>query len=135
MTPRRLLPIVGAALLIASACASGQTTESSSPDESRPDAAFEVQGTAVRTRSVELPKSYRYSPAVIEVKPGDVVTWTNNDDFPHTVRLRDGSGVDKPLAVGESTSITFSDPGVHLYDCALHPTQMKGKVIVGDSSS
>lgn len=119
---------------MASACASGASTRSSSAGKGG-DTPFELRGTAVETTTVDLPKSYTYEPAVIQVGAGDVVTWTNNDDFPHTVRLRDGSGVNKRLAVGDSTSIRFDRPGDHLYDCSLHPTQMRGKVIVRGLSS
>jgi plastocyanin len=127
-----LAVVVAAGLLLASACASGPAGESSALGAASADTPFEVSGTPVRTTTVELPKSYKYDPAVIEVKAGDVVTWTNNDDFPHTVRLRDGSDVNRQLGVGNNTSIRFDSPGVHSYDCALHPTQMKGKVIVRD---
>jgi plastocyanin len=83
----------------------------------------------VRTNRVELPKSYRFEPPVIQVSPGTTVTWVNQDDFPHTVHLLDGSGVDEPLPVGESISIPFEDPGRVEYECSLHP-QMHGTVIV-----
>ncbi len=77
-----------------------------------------------------MPVSYKFEPPVIEVEAGTPVTWTNNDQFNHTVHLLDGSGVDKPVPVGESTSITFQDPGTIEYDCSIHPTLMRGKVIV-----
>ena len=125
-----LIALASAALLIGSGCAAG------SGGEQRADAVEAAASTddAVKTTSVDLPKSYKYSPEVIQVEPGDEVTWTNNDDFPHTVRLKDGSETDKPVAVGDSVSITFEDAGVYSYDCSLHPTQMKGKVIVGEPS-
>ena len=88
---------------------------------------------AVKTREVDLPKSYKFSPSVIQVEPGDVVTWTNHDDFPHTVRLKD-TGVDKPIKVGGTAEIPFEKPGTYRYDCSLHPTQMEGTVIVGEPS-
>ena len=34
-----------------------------------------------------MAKSYRFDPKVIEVKAGDTVTWTNNDNFTHTVKV------------------------------------------------
>ena len=127
---KHLIALVAAGLLIASGCAAG------SDSEPRADAAPAVASAegAVKTTSVDLPKSYKYDPEVIQVEPGDVVTWTNNDDFPHTVRLKDGSEADKPVAVGESVSIDFADAGVYRYDCSLHPTQMKGTVIVEEPS-
>jgi plastocyanin len=130
MMRKHVIALAAVALLIASGCAAG------SGGEPRADAAPAAVSTdgAVKTTSVDLPKSYKYSPAVIQVEPGDVVTWTNNDDFPHTVRLKDGSEPDKPVAVGGSVSIGFENAGAYRYDCSLHPTQMQGTVIVEERS-
>ncbi|HWC33067.1 MAG TPA: plastocyanin/azurin family copper-binding protein [Actinomycetota bacterium] len=84
----------------------------------------------VRTDTVDLPKSYRFEPAVIEVDAGTTVTWTNNDDFPHNVHLLGGRDVTEPLPVGGTATITFDEPGEVPYECSLHPQQMKGTVIV-----
>jgi plastocyanin len=127
---KALITLAAIALLAGSACATG--SDAQQPADAAPAAAS--PDDAVKTTEVELPKSYKYSPAVIQVEPGDEVTWTNNDDFPHTVRLKDGSEKDKPVAVGKSVSITFDDAGTYRYDCSLHPTQMQGTVIVEESS-
>lgn len=84
----------------------------------------------VRTDTVDLPKSYRFEPPVIEVEAGTTVTWTNNDDFPHNVHLLDGSEVTEQLPVDGTATITFEEPGEVSYECSLHPQQMQGKVIV-----
>jgi plastocyanin len=131
MMRRSLIALVAAALLIASGCAAG------SGGRPRAEAAAPAAASAdgvVKTTSVELPKSYKFSPSVIQIEPGDVVTWTNNDDFPHTVRLKDGSEPDKPVSVGKSISIDFEKTGIYRYDCSLHPTQMQGKVLVEEPS-
>ena len=130
MTGRRVLPFVAAALLVASACATGASTTSSSPN--RP-AASKADATLPTATTVHLPKSYKFEPKAIEVAKGAVVTWVNEDDFPHTVRLLDDSGIDKQLGVGDSTSIAFEKTGVFPYTCSLHPTQMKGSVAVRES--
>lgn len=83
----------------------------------------------VRTDTVDLPKSYRFDPAVVEVDAGTTVTWTNDDDFPHNVHLLDGSDRTEDLPIGESASIAFEEPGEIDYECSLHP-QMRGTVIV-----
>ena len=133
MTRKHLFPIIAVALLLSAACSTGQSAESNDSDSSaRKKGSSEVEG-AVKTREVDLPKSYKYSPSVIEVEPGDVVTWTNHDDFPHTVRLKD-SGVDKPIKVGGTAKIAFDEAGTYRYDCSLHPTQMQGTVIVSEPS-
>lgn len=117
-----LIGAVGAALVLP-ACGSGGGT--SAPD----DTPFEVPGEPVATTQVALPKSYRFEPAIIEIVVGETVTWTNEDDFPHTVHLLDGSDRSVDLPIGESASITFPDLGVTYYECSIHP-QMRGKILV-----
>jgi plastocyanin len=89
------------------------------------------EAAPVRTDTVDLPKSYRFEPEVIEVDPGTIVTWTNHDDFPHNVHLLDGSDREESLPVGGTAMIPFPDPGTVEYECSLHPQQMQGTVIVG----
>ncbi len=85
----------------------------------------------VQTDRIEMPKSYKFVPAVIQVPAGTTVTWHNDDNFTHDVRLLDGSKwKSKPLAPGESATYTFDSPGEHDFDCSFHPHDMKGKVIV-----
>jgi plastocyanin len=112
--------------LVAVACSSAGTTSSSG------GAPFEVPGEPVVTSQVELPRSYRFDPAVIEIDTGAKVTWTNEDDFPHNVTLLDDSGRSIDLPVGGSGSLTFDTPGTLYYQCAIHPQQMKGKIVVSE---
>ncbi len=85
----------------------------------------------VQTDKVEMAKSYKFSPPVIQVTAGTTVTWHNDDNFTHDVRLLDGSNwKSKPLAPGDSATYTFDKPGEYNYDCSFHPQDMKGKVIV-----
>ena len=119
----RLSTAVVALALVAIACSSGPSAEDG-------DAPFEVPGEPVATTTVELPRSYRFVPAVIEVDAGTEVTWTNTDDFPHNVTLLDGSGEVLDLPVGGAATFTFGEAGTVYYQCSLHPQQMKGKVIV-----
>lgn len=84
----------------------------------------------VATNEVNLPPSYKFEPAAITVPDGTTVTWTNNDNFTHNVRLVDDGGEILALPPGESVSHTFTGPGEHRYDCSFHPTDMTGVVIV-----
>jgi plastocyanin len=84
----------------------------------------------VRTNRVDLPKSYRFEPSVIEIGPGTTVTWTNNDDFPHDVHLLDGTDRRVELPIGATGRLMFESPGSYEYECSLHPQQMRGTVIV-----
>ena len=75
-----------------------------------------------------MAKSYRFDPKAIEVKAGDTVTWTNNDNFTHTVKV-DGRA-DHKVGRGDSVSITFDKAGTYHYVCTLHSHDMHGTVIV-----
>jgi plastocyanin len=105
-----LLPAVAAAALVAAGCGSAESTE------------------PVATTEVEMVKSYRFDPKVIEVAAGATVTWTNEDNFTHTVQV-DGQE-DHKVGKGESVSITFERPGTYSYVCTLHSQDMDGEVIV-----
>ena len=82
----------------------------------------------VATTEVTMAKSYRFDPKVIEVKAGDSVTWTNDDNFTHTVQI-DGRE-DQRVGQGDSVSIEFETPGTYHYVCTLHRQDMDGEVIV-----
>jgi plastocyanin len=91
--------------------------------------AAEAPGVSpVATSAVELPKSYRFAPPAISVPVGTTVTWTNRDDFTHSVLLGDRS----PLVIepGARVSETFASPGLFPYICSFHPRDMRGSVLV-----
>ena len=89
-----------------------------------------ASASPVATNQVDLPKSYKFAPANITVPVGTTVTWTNNDEFTHSVRLLDDGGKIMIMKPGESVSFTFDKVGTHNYDCSFHPQNMKGSVIV-----
>jgi plastocyanin len=81
------------------------------------------------TSQVDLPPSYKFEPAVIQVAPGTTVTWTNHDNFTHTVQVQGDSQV-HTMRPGETAQITFNTPGTFNYLCTLHTQNMKGSVQV-----
>ncbi len=86
------------------------------------------EAAPVRTTEVTMAKSYRFSPEAVAVKAGDRVTWTNEDNFTHTVKV-DGQG-DHKVDRGDSVSIRFAKPGTYHYVCTLHSRDMSGTVVV-----
>lgn len=82
----------------------------------------------VATTEVQMAKSYRFDPKTIEIEAGNTVTWTNADNFTHTVQV-DGQP-DHRVERGESVSISFDTPGTYHYVCTLHERDMDGEVIV-----
>ena len=118
MTIRRLrsyLLLAGLALLLLAGCGGKKLAASQ----------------AVATSKVDLPPSYRFSPAVINVGVGTTVTWTNHDHFTHSVRFSSGSGAGTHvLKPGGSYAVAFRSKGLFKYDCSFHPHDMRGEVIV-----
>jgi plastocyanin len=108
---RFLLPLAALAVLVAAGC--GGAAEISEP---------------VATTEVTMAKSYRFDPQTIEIEAGRSVTWTNDDNFTHTVRV-DGQE-DHEVEPGKSVSIEFDTPGTYHYVCTLHRRDMDGEVIV-----
>jgi plastocyanin len=87
---------------------------------------------AVATSTVDLPPSYRFAPAAISVKSGTTVTWTNHDNFTHSVQFLDGGLPNDPLQMqpGANATFTFTTTGTFHYQCHLHPQNMRGTVTV-----
>jgi plastocyanin len=85
-------------------------------------------GEPVATTNVTMAKSYRFDPKTIEVDAGQTVTWTNDDNFTHTVQVEGQE--DHEVGRGKSVSIAFDKPGTYHYVCTLHRRDMDGTVIV-----
>ena len=92
----------------------------------------QASSSPVATGRVDMPRSYRFSPADITVPAGTMVTWTNGDQFTHSVRLADG-GTDLVVRPGESTTYVFTSPGLYRYTCTFHSKDMNGSVLVTDA--
>jgi plastocyanin len=87
----------------------------------------------VRATTVDMPKSYRFAPTDIVVSAGDTVTWTNSDNFSHSVQFLDGGLPADPMVIavgGAPVTFTFTQPGLVHYQCSFHPNDMQGTVTV-----
>lgn len=88
-----------------------------------------------RTATVKMVSGKRFEPAVVTIKAGDTVTWTNTDTVLHsaTAKAQNGkipfnSGM---LPKDRSYSHTFTEPGTYDYFCVPHQNMgMKGQVVV-----
>ena len=107
----RLLLPAAAAAVVAAGC--GGTGNSSEP---------------VATTEVAMAKSYVFEPKTIAIEAGQTVTWTNDDNFTHTVQVEGQE--DHKVEQDESVSIEFDTPGTYHYVCTLHRQDMDGEVIV-----
>ncbi len=84
--------------------------------------------SAVATTKVEI-SDFLYDPAAITVKAGDTVTWTNNDQAPHTATADDQSFDTGDLQKGAEGTATFEKAGEFTYYCRFHAF-MNGTVVV-----
>ena len=67
-----------------------------------------------------------FEPAVVEVAPGETVTWTWQAGARHNVV---GDGFESPLQDQGTFSHTFDEPGEYHYTCQPH-AGMDGKIVV-----
>jgi amicyanin len=91
-----------------------------------------VSGATVGSEAKQISISnFKYIPATLTVPAGTKVTWTNQDDMPHTVtstvkpRALDSEALDTDARF----SYVFTEPGTYDYLCTIHP-KMAGRVIV-----
>ena len=65
---------------------------------------------------------FTFYPQRITVKAGTTVTWTNEDDVPHTVASSSKVFKSKALDTAGKFSFTFTTPGTYDYFCSLQST-------------
>lgn len=78
-----------------------------------------------------LIQDYKFAPALLSVKAGTTVNWTNREKrTTHSLLFGDPPGFESDrLFPGESWRRVFDTPGRYPYQCGPHP-EMKGVVVV-----
>ncbi len=76
-----------------------------------------------------LIEGFRFKPTTLNVTPGTVVVWTNQDSAPHTATAKDKSFDTGRLDESQAGNVTFKVPGAFAYACAFHP-QMEARILV-----
>ncbi len=79
------------------------------------------QGTPVTGVPQLNIQNFAYQPANMQVRAGTTVTWTNQDNVPHSVTFKNGMKDSGLLTQGQSFSYTFNSPGMYQYYCTVHP--------------
>jgi plastocyanin len=74
-------------------------------------------------------ENFAFSPAEIVIKPGDTVTFENEDAVKHSATADDESFDTKLIAQHEKVTITFDQEGQFTYYCMPHPA-MTGTITV-----
>jgi plastocyanin len=92
-----------------------------------------AHGTQIATAPVETDKvtidNFSFTPVEIQVKAGTTITWTNQDDIPHTVVSDAKAFKSGVLDTDDSFSFKFDTPGDYVYFCSVHP-KMTGHIKV-----
>jgi plastocyanin len=88
-------------------------------------------GTVMIARGAMGLGSLAFGMNPLTIAPGTQVTWTNQDDMPHTATADDELWDSGLLQPGESFSFTFTGGGTFAYHCNIHGTGvMSGTIIV-----
>ena len=99
------------------------------PAETPADTAQSAETPAAAEVAVDI-RDFAYSPNPIEIAAGDTVTWTNQDEVPHTATGEDRDVLQSgTIAPGASFSQAFPEAGEFGYFCEFHPN-MAGTVVV-----
>lgn len=65
---------------------------------------------------------FKFVPAMLEVRTGDTVRWTNDDLSPHTATAKDKSWSTAGIKQGQSEMIVVTADMATAYFCIYHPT-------------
>lgn len=79
-----------------------------------------AQDAPVATNTVSI-QNFAFSPAIVTIKAGTTITWTNRDQDPHTVTAMSGPFHSPTLNTDQSFQHTFTTPGHFDYLCTIHP--------------
>jgi plastocyanin len=102
------------------ASAGAESAQESSPAAA--DASAEASAVSI--------KGFAFNPPEITVPAGGSVTWTNEDNAPHTATGLDRDALQSgAIAFGESYTQTFDTAGTYEYFCEFHPN-MEGSIVV-----
>jgi plastocyanin len=76
---------------------------------------------AVATSAITI-DNFSFMPPAVTVKSGTPVTWTNNDEEPHSV-VSSEEPMRSPTLAGKANTFThtFARPGTYHYNCGIHP--------------
>jgi len=86
------------------------------------------QGSAEGIGAAIVITEYKFTPATVNIRINETVTWRNEGNVTHDVTIDNGL-FDVDLEAGETFSYIFNETGIYDYHCDIHPS-MKGRVVV-----
>jgi plastocyanin len=117
----------------ADAAVDAETPEAEAPEAETPVAETPEPAADAAAAGQDVPvdiRDFAFSPNPIEIAVGDTVTWTNQDQVPHTATAEDRGVLQSgTISPGASFSQTFETAGEFPYFCEFHPN-MTGTIVV-----
>jgi plastocyanin len=74
-------------------------------------------------------QDFAFKPAILKIKVGTTVKWTNKDAMAHNVTAANGRWHSATLNQSQTYTYTFKKAGTYTYSCTFH-AGMSAKVIV-----
>jgi plastocyanin len=116
----------------AEASPSASPSAEPSPSEAAPSESAEAEAV-----EVVMMMGSQFVPDELTIAAGTEVTFVNHDSFEHSAT--EGTGgravedpvVDEDVAVGESATVRFDEPGTYDITCRFHPTMQMTLTVEG----
>ncbi len=127
----KLFALMLACLALALAACGGDDDSGGSTKNQPADSGSGASGGA----QVSL-ENIQFNPNDITVKPGETITFTNNESVPHDVHKQSGpggdfsSGADGGMQQGDTFELKLDKPGTYEYVCHVHAPGMAGTITV-----
>ena len=89
-------------------------------------------------KNKETKKRMVYSQEVVKIETGQSIEWVPTDKGHNVEMLAGPSGYDLPkkTKLNKAVNMTFSTPGIYLYQCSPHAAMgMIGLIVVGGDTS
>lgn len=127
MTARSPLVVLVAVAAVAGGVAAGCGGDDDDP--ATPAAAMAQGGAGGASTDRVAIADFAFDPETVTVDAGTKLTWTNDDEAPHTATADDGSFDTGTLKLDDTGAVALDQPGTYTYYCRFHPF-MKGTVEV-----
>jgi plastocyanin len=127
VTARSPLVVLLAVAAVAGGVAAGCGGDDDDP--ATPAAAMAAGGAGGASTNRVAIDDFAFDPETVTVDAGTKLTWTNDDEAPHTATADDGSFDTGTLKLDDTGAVALDQPGTYTYYCRFHPF-MKGTVEV-----
>jgi plastocyanin len=133
MIHRPVLALAASAALILAACSSGGAAPSTGgvPSAGAASAAASACSESTAAGGVTVTVvDFMFQPSNVTAKTGQVIAFSNTGSVSHTATLDNGGCATGTINAGKSDGLVFTTAGTYTFHCSIHPTQMKGTIVV-----